>query len=64
MIYTEAFGEVEERLSYEPAALGCGPCGKTTMHTFLEVRLSTRNNRTSFNDIYSCTECQTQRIWG
>ena len=66
-ILKTGFGDVEERLPYEPAPLRCeGTCGSTTMHIFAGHRRPPSRDGMIFpeHDIYACTKCEHERVWG
>lgn len=68
MPMTKAFGYVEDRKPYEPAPLCCeapSSCG-IQMHTFVETRRMQNNSyqAPTFHDIYKCSKCGAERIWG
>lgn len=68
MPITKAFGLVEDRTPYEPAPLLCEapkPCG-VTMHEFVESRgfRSSDHTAPTYHDVYKCSQCEAERIWG
>ena len=68
MPMTKAFGYVEDRKPYAPAPLFCeapSSCG-VTMHSFVENRRfqNSASQAPTYHDIYKCSKCETERIWG
>lgn len=69
LVYTKAYGAVEERNDREPAPLICeGECSVNgtalTPHEFSRCTADREGIFAVYRDWYRCTQCATERIWG